>query len=258
MKTRHLERTTERLAEKNEELKRFNYIISHDLKEPLRSIVSFSNLAQRESKGQEKLQEYLQYVIKGGRQLHDLIEAVLEFHRLDYIPKDVEEVDTNIVLDDVINSLRSLLYSQEGKVMYSNLPKIHSPNGVLFLVFKNLVENGIKYNQKPEPIVRINYKETPDEHLFYVSDNGIGIKPKYFEQIFVMFKRLHSRREFEGSGIGLAIVQKLLNKINGNIKVEKSILGEGTTFLISLPKEGQSPTLVSNNALASKPIGLES
>ena len=238
-KTQYLKRLNNDLAHKNEALHQFNYIVSHDLKEPIRSIVSFSNLIKRNlyKEDVDAVEEYLDFVIRGGKQLHQLVEDIQEYQSIDQKKFVEETTDFSTVIEEVKTSLSAVIEEKGGMIKYSTLPKIPVSRSGLFIIVKNLIENSIKYNNNPKPTVEISSQLHSDKYQFLFKDNGIGIQEDYFEEIFGIFKRLHSRGTYEGTGMGLAISQKVAQKIGGNLKVLHSKVGEGSTFLLTLPKE---------------------
>ena len=134
----------------------------------------------------------------------------------------------------MIDNLQESIKKYNGEVVVNSLPTINSSNAFLFTTLKNLIENGLKYNQSPTPTVEVSYHTTETHHQIIVSDNGIGIDEEYHEKVFEMFKRLHNRGEYEGSGIGLAIVKLVIEKLDGTIEIESKV-GKGTVFKILLP-----------------------
>ena len=230
---------TEQLAQSNRELERFAYITSHDMKEPLRNIISFSQLFKRRSKGRlnQNEEEYLDIISNNARQLHGLIEDVLEFSRINRdINEDLGEVDLQEVVSEIVHNLKTTLIEKKGSVVCSDLPKIKATEIHMLQLFQNLIENGIKYNKSNQPEVRISMIKESKNYIFKIKDNGIGILPEYHERIFEMFKRLHTREEYQGTGIGLALCKKIAQRYNGDLIVEESS-AQGTTFALFLPKD---------------------
>ncbi|MEM9917163.1 MAG: tetratricopeptide repeat protein [Bacteroidota bacterium] len=240
--TKDIERSHKMLKESYEELERFAYIASHDLKEPLRNISSFTKLIERRigHHHDNKLKEYLGFIVKNTHQMNTLIVDVLEYSKLRNKSKLNKEVDLNEMLPLVVQSIHSSIREHGAQVVATDLPTVHANYSQLFLVFKNLIVNGIKYNNSPNPKIIIRSELLDGEHFFYVRDNGIGIYKEYHQQIFIMFKRLHTRQLYKGSGLGLAICKKAINQMNGNIWVE-SQENEGSTFIFTLPIKERQP-----------------
>lgn len=234
-RTVKLNQSIEMLKDTNRELENFVFIASHDLKEPLRSIVSFNNLIQRKLRGSisTEIQDYFDFINNSGQQMYHLIESSLEFSKLSKIEIVNESVDVNQVLSQVEESLKILIQQRNVTIKYKDLPTIESNPGQLFLVFKNLIENGIKYNDSEMPEIMITYQKN-QVYEFSISDNGIGIPNEFHDHIFKMFKRLHDRGEYTGSGLGLAIVRKILKRLGGSISLN-SKNEKGSTFIVKLP-----------------------
>ena len=234
--TIELQNSNKQLLQSNLELEQFNYILSHDLKEPVRSIVGFCTLTKKQIEPDHKIQEYLQYIENSGKQLHHLIEDVSSFHKIDKIDiNDITPVDLNELLKSIESSLFPLLTQKKGKIEYSNLPVIQSNQGVLLVVLKNIIENGIKYNDKDFAKIIFSYKKEDHQHSFLIEDNGIGIEPEFHSKIFEMFKRLNDRSKYSGTGLGLSLVKKCIQKIDGNISLISSTVGQGSIFEIRIP-----------------------
>lgn len=235
-----LEHVNNRLLESNEELERFTYIASHDLKEPLRNITSFINLIERKlgKRADAELEEYMEYVTRNTRQMYSLIEDVLDFSRIVALEiRGTKCIELNVLMIDVEAAVSRLLNEKNGEIKIAEpLPSIRGHKTHIFMLFKNLIENGIKYNEADRPLIEISHREEEQFYRFFVKDNGIGIDPKYYDQIFEMFKRMNTRDKYEGTGIGLATCKKIVSKYGGRIGLE-SEEGRGTTFFFTWPKE---------------------
>lgn len=229
--------SNKRLEQSNTELERFAYIASHDLKSPLRNIISFLNLIERRLKGigDNDLREYIRFATDNARQMHSLIQDVLEFSKIDSEKKiEKENVDLNDSIVLVVQNLQDAMQKRNAIVTSMGLPIIESNSVHVIQLFQNLISNGIKYNENTVPQVFIRYRKDEDQHMFAISDNGIGIPQEYHEQIFQMFKRLHTKDKYKGTGIGLAICTKIINHLGGKIWLE-SLPGKGSTFYFTIP-----------------------
>ncbi|MFK7948875.1 MAG: ATP-binding protein [Saprospiraceae bacterium] len=236
-RTEALEKANKNLEQANYELRTFSYIASHDIKEPIRVISGYASLIFKKLPNDLKgsLDEYFDTIKRSTSQLYTLIE---DFARYTTLSKDEviekESVDLNELTFSVINALQETIQKSKGQIEISELPTIQSTNSLLFATLKNLIENGLKYNKSENPTVNIDYNQTKTHHEIIISDNGIGIKKEYHQKIFEMFKRLHNRGAYEGSGIGLAIVKLSVEKLGGTVNLE-SEKGKGSRFVIELP-----------------------
>jgi signal transduction histidine kinase/ligand-binding sensor domain-containing protein len=224
------------LEKKNKELEEFVYIASHDLKEPLRTTSGFVDLFQKQYKGKldKKADQYLSYITQASDRMKRLIDDLLDYSRAGN-KKELEPVDCNIVLQEVLADLGIALREAGAEIKADRLPVINAyPTGIKQL-FQNLITNGIKFRKKDvPPRIQISAQIKNDSWKFSFSDNGIGISGQHQEKIFIIFQRLHTRKEYEGSGIGLAHCKKIVELHNGNIWVE-STPGEGSNFYFTLP-----------------------
>ena len=231
---------TTRLEDANSDLKDFVYIASHDLREPLRKITSFGSILKEslENKLDPDNRENLRYMIDGADRMTKMIEGLLTYSRVSSKESPLEEVDLNEVVEQLRQIELSKMIEETGAEIETpkRLPKIIANTAQIRQLLQNLVANGIKYHSKDvNPRITIRAKEEDSGEIrIEVQDNGIGIEEKYFEDIFKMFRRLHSRREYEGTGIGLSICKKIVEKHNGKIGVI-SKASQGSTFWFSLP-----------------------
>ncbi len=227
----------ERLWASNQELQRFAYIASHDLQEPLRPIVSFSQLLDRRYRGRldADADEYLEYIVEGGRRMQALIQDLLQVSRVEMGAQPLKPARVGDIVADVLRSLEKPLLEAGGSVVVGAMPTVMADAAQLEQVFTNLIGNAIKYHRaEVPPAITISARRRDGWWEFAVADCGIGIEPEYFDLIFEMFRRLHTRDEYEGTGIGLAIVKKIIERHGGRVHVE-SMLGRGSTFFFTLP-----------------------
>lgn len=228
----------EKLEDSNEDLKQFAYVASHDLKEPLRMIGSYTSLLKRRysSTFDENATEFMGYITDAVGRMEVLLNDLLAYSRLNTQEQKHEVIGTVDVVDMVLANLRLKIEEQAVNVIYERdkMPEIMGSRSQLGQLFQNLISNAIKFTKAENPIVRIDCKWENDSYVFSVSDNGIGISKENLNKIFDMFRRLHSRQEYEGSGIGLSTCKKIVEKHFGKLWVE-SQPGEGSTFYFSLP-----------------------
>ncbi|MBU1599691.1 GHKL domain-containing protein [bacterium] len=240
-KSIELERTVSELKEVNRELDSFVYTASHDLKEPLRGIESFSKflLADCWDKIDDQGKNYLQRISGGANRMKNLIDDLLTLSRITRTKRPYVSIDAREMARESAKRLESII-EERGVVLkiQEDLPMIYGDEVKLTEVFYNLISNAIKYNDKEKPMIEIDalVPQPKDEAIIWVKDNGIGIDTRYYEEIFKIFKRLHTQQEYGGgTGAGLAIVKRIIEEHNGRIWVE-SELGKGSKFYISLPK----------------------
>jgi signal transduction histidine kinase len=226
------------LFESNSALESYAYVASHDLKEPLRTISSFTSLIARKYAPQldDKGQEYVKFVTEGVAHMNYLLDDLLRYSRL-VNNKDFVAVPVN--LNQVVASVEQMLAHQiqerKASIQYTNMPVVHSSSSHMHQLFQNLIDNGLKFNDKPEPIIQINCTTEENKYLFSIKDNGIGIEEQYHRKIFEMFQRL-SKNDYPGTGMGLSICQKIIEINKGKLWLE-SKPGEGTTFFFYLPDD---------------------
>lgn len=239
-RTEELRLINEQLQGSNQELRSFAYIASHDLKEPLRSISGFTSLLERrlEEHLNDETREYMAYIKKNTAHLHALIADVLAYSLVADEPLKMETVDLRTLVKDVKDNLAGMIERKSGIVEFSKLPKekIRTNYHHLFLICKNLIENGLKYNDSKQPKVSLTFKDEGDYLCLRFRDNGIGIAPAYHTRIFELFKRLHNRENYQGTGMGLALSQKIAQRLGGYIEVDSKEAG-GSTFTLKLQKQ---------------------
>ncbi|MBI5374701.1 MAG: hypothetical protein HZA77_04665 [Candidatus Schekmanbacteria bacterium] len=227
------ERYSEELKKSNEQLKRFAYIASHDLQEPLRMISSYLQLIERRYKGKldKDADEFIAFAVNGADSLQKMIEGLLVYSRLD-APVSLNTVDCEEVLQRVIANLKLAIEQSGAEITHSPLPVIMSDQSQLVQLFQNLINNSIKFKREEPLKIHISAKKSGDEWFFSVKDNAEGIDPQYKDKIFLLFQRLHGR-EYTGVGIGLSICKKIVERFGGRIWVESEI-GEGSIFYFTI------------------------
>lgn len=227
------------LRRSNEELEQFAYVVSHDLQEPLRMVYSYTNLLAKKYKSNldEEADQFISFITDGMQRMFDYIHDLLGYSKVITKSKEFQRIDTNKVLDDVLQNLSLYIKEQEADIHLDNLPEVAGDKVQLIQLFQNLITNAIKFRSEKKPVISIGAKENSGEWIFHVSDNGIGINSEFYKRIFQMFQRLHERDKYPGTGIGLSVCQRIVERHGGRIWVE-SEQGVGSTFYFSLPIGG--------------------
>jgi PAS domain S-box-containing protein len=231
-----LQHYAEELARSNQDLEQFAYVASHDLQEPLRMVVSYLELLERRSRDQldEKSVEYIDFAVDGAKRMQQMTQDLLAFSRVGTRGKSLAPTDSAAVLEEVLLGLKVAIEESGAEITHTTLPTVLADDSQLGQLFQNLISNAIKFRGVARPQVHISAELEGDKVKFAVRDNGIGIAPQFHERIFLIFQRLHTREEYEGTGIGLAICKKILQRHGGRIWLESEV-GHGTTFYFTLP-----------------------
>lgn len=234
---RDLENLNNQLQSSNKELEQFAYVASHDLQEPLRMVSSFLQLLQKKYAANldETANKYIHFAVDGSNRMKKLINDLLQFSRVGTQSGEMEWVDLHKTVQQVLGGFQSDLEETSAQVELEALPRIKGNAVQLEQLFRNLISNALKYRSEAPLVIRIGALEEEERWVFFVGDNGIGIEDKYFEKIFIIFQRLHNRNEFSGTGIGLALCKKIVERHGGTIWV-KSKPGEGSVFYFSIAK----------------------
>jgi two-component system sensor histidine kinase/response regulator len=226
------------LARSNAELEQFAYVISHDLKEPLRMVASYVKLLAEEYQGKldAEADKYIRYAIGGVTRMRELIDDLLTLSRVGRSDGALEPIDLQQVIDQVVVNLEGAIQEAGARVEVGPMPTVVGHRSGMIQLFQNLIGNAVKFRGELQPLIEISADQQGDIWQVTVEDNGIGIDPEYHERIFRVFQRLHARDEYPGTGIGLAICKKVVEWHGGRIRVD-SEPGKGTSFHITLPKE---------------------
>ncbi|QCY68601.1 PAS domain S-box protein [Antarcticibacterium flavum] len=234
-----LQRNAKDLADSNAELEQFAYIASHDLQEPLRMVTSFLSQLQKKYDDQldDRARQYIHFATDGAVRMRQILLDLLDYSRAGRLEYSREEVDLNDMLTNIENLYASSIKETGATILYGKLPVICAAVTPLQRVLSNLISNGIKYSHRDiPPIIKVTVKEESTCWQFSISDNGIGIDERYFEKVFILFQRLHSREDYSGTGIGLAICKKIVENHGGEIWLE-SKEGKGSTFHFTINKQ---------------------
>jgi PAS domain S-box-containing protein len=238
----YLLQTVKELHRSNEELGQFAYIASHDLQEPLRMVASYTQLLAKRYKGRldSDADEFIAFAVDGANRMQRLIQDLLIYSRVGTKANDLIHASSEEALEHAVLNLRGAIEDSGAQVTHDPLPTVLADDSQLIQLFQNLVGNAIKYQAPGIPRVHISAaKRTDQKWTFSVQDNGLGIDSQYFEKIFGMFQRLHKREEFAGTGIGLAICKKIVERHGSSISVE-SQPGQGTTFRFALTESART------------------
>lgn len=225
------------LERQNKELEQFTYIASHDLQEPLRTLTSINQLLQDEFKGRldERADTYLKFINESAKRMQTLVKGLFDYSKIGKLG-DLSEIDCNEVLREVLSDISFSVQESNARITVKDLPKLKGYRIEMRQLFQNLIINALKFrNPDKVPEVSISATDLDHEWLFSVTDNGIGIEEKDGEKVFVIFKRLHDRKKYEGTGIGLSNCKKIVELHGGNIWVD-SELGKGSTFNFTISK----------------------
>jgi PAS domain S-box-containing protein len=224
------------LARSNAELQEFAYVASHDLQEPLRAVAGCVEIIRRRYQGKldERADQVITHTVEGAARMQNLINDLLAYSRIGSRDRPFEPTDCQAVLNTVLANLEVPISESGARITHDELPTILADSGQLTQLFQNLISNAVKFCGDQAPQIHIGVKKQNGEWVFAVSDNGIGIEPLYFERIFRIFQRLHARNDYPGTGIGLAICKRVVERHGGRIWVESNS-GQGATFFFTFP-----------------------
>lgn len=230
------QRAHEELARSNRDLEQFAYVASHDLQEPLRMVATYTQLLAERYKGRldEDADKYIRYAVDGALRMQTLVKDLLAFSRVGRIQQTPRDADCNLVVRTVMTNLQSSIQESGARVSYRDLPVLRADKTELVQLFQNLIGNAIKFRSSRLPEVSITAVKNKEEWVISVEDNGIGIAPEHAECVFDIFKRLHTREEYPGNGIGLAICKRIVEQNHGRIRVD-SQPGRGSAFRFTWP-----------------------
>jgi signal transduction histidine kinase len=228
---------TQALEQSNKELQQFAYVASHDLKEPLRMITSFLQLLERRYIDQldQDANDFIGFAVEGAKRLDTMITDLLEYSKIGRYELEIKPVKCEDIIEKALINLKVPIEENNAVITYDHQYTVNCDENLMVLLFQNLIGNAIKYRSQEIPKIHISIKKEENQYLFSVKDNGIGIDLKHLERIFTIFQRLHRQEEYEGTGIGLAIAQKIVHQLGGNIWAE-SDLGNGSIFYFTIPE----------------------
>jgi light-regulated signal transduction histidine kinase (bacteriophytochrome) len=231
-----LQKTLEELARSNKELEQFAYIASHDLQEPLRMISSFIRMFEMKYKNQidEKANEYIWQIVDGSNRMSSLIQDLLSYARVTTKKESFADTDLNTVISEIRRDLQVAIVETKTSIEVDFLPEVKADATQMKQLFQNLIQNSLKFRNNEKTFIKISAELKDNEWIFTVKDNGIGIKSEDFDRIFMLFQRLNEKGKYPGTGIGLAICKRIVERHGGHIWLE-SEEGNGTTFYFSIP-----------------------
>ena len=232
------------LARSNAELEQFAYVASHDLQEPLRMIANYTQLLAERYRGKldEQADKYIDYSVGGAMRMQALIQDLLKFSRVGRQEIERRSTDCRLVVEQALKNLQAAVQESSAVVKWNGLPVVMADPAQLAQVFQNLIANAIKFHGPDTPLIQIDSEKKDDEWVLTVSDNGIGIPAENWQDIFVIFRRLHTRTEYSGNGIGLSICKKIIERHGGKIWIEAQAK-PGSSFKFTLPTDPRSNTV---------------
>lgn len=233
------------LERSNKELEDFAYVVSHDLQEPLRAISNYLQLVERgyKEKLDDKGKDFITRAVNGARRMQDMINDLLLYSRITTRAKSYEPCSFETIVDRALNSLSAAIERSNAVIKRDSkkpMPELLCDESQVLRLFQDLIANALKFCHKPRPFIHLSSQDKGDEWLFSVKDNGIGIKPEHRERIFKIFQRLHIRGKYPGTGVGLAICRKIVERHRGKIWIE-SEAGKGSTFFFTIKKMNSHP-----------------
>ena len=233
----------EELARSNADLEQFAYVASHDLQEPLRMVSAYTQLLADRYRGKldDQADKYIHYAVDGAARMQSLIHDLLAFSRVGRHGTAVAMTDCNEVVQQVLESLQAAILESHAVVTCGLLPRLIASGSQLQQVFQNLIGNALKFRGSQASVIEVSARKSGTDWLFSIADNGIGISPENAENVFIIFNRLHTRTEYPGNGIGLAICKKIVERHGGTIRALPH-KGGGTIFEFTLPDRGSSPS----------------
>ncbi|MBD3168933.1 MAG: PAS domain S-box protein [candidate division Zixibacteria bacterium] len=246
-----LKATLENLKRSNSDLQSFAYVASHDLQEPLRMVSSYCQLLAKKYHGKldEDADKFITFAVQGANRMQRLITDLLEYSRIRISGKTFQWIEGEEIVKRALGNIQQLLHDKKARVTFTELPLLWGDRIQLTSLFQNIIANGIKFNQSPEPRIDIRVEKESQRWRFEIEDNGIGIEPKYKDKIFELFQQLQPWSEYGGTGMGLAIAKKIIERHNGEIWVD-SQPGKGSLFIFTLPAVPNP-----NNRLQKETIG---
>jgi signal transduction histidine kinase len=226
----------EDLARSNRDLEQFAYVASHDLQEPLRMVATYTQLLAERYRGKldADADKYIHYAVDGALRMQKLVQDLLTFSRVGRQALAMQSTDCNVVLETALTNLEAAMQESHAVVEHAQLPTVMADSSQLVQVLQNLIGNAIKFRGTKPPLIRVSAEAQGKEWVLSVADNGIGIAADHMEEVFVIFRRLHTRSEYPGNGIGLSICKKIIEQHGGRIWIE-SEAGHGSTFRFTLP-----------------------
>ena len=232
------EEYSKKLRRSNDDLQQLAYVASHDLKEPLRMVTSYLQLLRERNMGSldERSSEYMRFALEGATRMRQMIDNLLIYARVETQDRPFVQVDMEEVLAVTLKDLSLSIKESGATLCHDGLPMVRGDVSQLVVLLENLVSNAIKYRGERAPQINISAQANDDEWVFSIQDNGIGIKPEHKNRLFQMFQRLHTREEYEGTGMGLALSRRIVEHHGGRIWFE-SVYGKGTTFYFTIPKQ---------------------
>ncbi|QDT05452.1 Phytochrome-like protein cph1 [Rubripirellula lacrimiformis] len=239
---RELQKMNFSLERSNQELAQFAYVASHDLQEPLRKVTAFCDLLMEDCIDQidDGGKRYVGYIVDGAKRMRSLIQDLLAYSQVQTLEHQTELLDIRVIASFAVDTLSEAIAESDATITFGEMPQAHANARQMEQLFQNLIGNAIKYHGDQSPVIQIEGEFVDGNARYSVSDNGIGIKREYREQVFGIFKRLHNQTAYKGTGIGLAICQRIVDRLEGRIWVEESPLG-GSTFLFEFPSDSDVP-----------------
>lgn len=234
---RELQKREKKIKTQFKELQEFTHIASHDLQEPLRKIISFTDRLEQtlHEKLDDKTQTYMQFITSSSNHMRDLVNGLHAYSRISANDEDLDIVDASLAVKKAIKAYEEQINDVNATIEYNNLPSIPYNQAMLFQVFDIFIDNAIKYRGANDLVVHITAEDKNDSWVFCIADNGVGIEEKFFERIFIMFQRLHRKEDIPGIGLGLAIAKKIIERHGGSLWMQ-SAPEQGTKFYFSVPK----------------------